>query len=65
MGEGAVAAGEELFFKVFFLPGAEEAQRDMEDRFGALLALDEAFTARVASWRAIYPEVVADALGVI
>ncbi|MDB4960357.1 MAG: hypothetical protein JWP01_356 [Myxococcales bacterium] len=65
LGEGAAAAGDELFFQVFFLPGAEEAERDMEDRFGALLALDEAFTASVASWRAIYPQVVADALTAI
>jgi cell wall assembly regulator SMI1 len=65
MGEGAGTAGDELLFQVFFLPGAEEAAREMEDSFGALLALDEAFTASVARWRAIYPQVVADALATI
>lgn len=48
--------------QIFYLDGQEESAREQERSHGALVALDDSYRSAVARFRALVPQIVADAL---
>jgi cell wall assembly regulator SMI1 len=56
------SVGEELMVQIFYLDGQEDSASEQERAHGTLLALDDSYRASLARFRALYPQVVTDAL---